>query len=280
MSRSIQWIVSATLWLGLSATALSQDVIENNLGMRFIQVPAGEFLMGTAEIEEARMEFPEPADDEVIDETPQHRIIFSKPFYIGETEVTQAIWLEVMENRPGPDEFWQRDDWQKLPVAAASWFMAQRFVEELNKLDPQFHYRLPTEAEWEYAARAGSTGLRPVSLETLENSAWFINNSADKPQPVATRAANAFGLYDTLGNVWEWVSDWYAPDTYTRDVRSDPRGPENGISKVRRGGSYHCPVHLLRPAYRAASKPSVSYSVQGFRLVLEPRKTNRETGHE
>jgi sulfatase modifying factor 1 len=254
-----------------SSLVSAAEAFKNDLGMRFVQIPAGEFSMGTTDVEAARMEFPELKVDDVLDETPPHRVRITQSFYLGETEVTQAVWYKVMENKPGAVEFWQRADWGSLPMATASWYMAERFVEELNKLDSRYHYRLPTEAEWEYAARAGSKGLRPVPVEELEEHAWFINNSGDKPHPVASREPNAFDLYDMLGNVWEWVADWYARDTYATSMVADPAGPADGFAKVRRGGSYHCPVHLLRPGYRAANKPGIAYSVQGFRLVAEPK---------
>ncbi len=245
-------------------------MIENDLGMRFVPIPAGEFSMGTADPAAARMEIPDPKPDDVLDETPAHRVRISRPFYLGETEVTQEVWYRVMGNQPGPEAYWARPDWRRLPVAAASWLMAERFVAELNARDPDYRYRLPTEAEWEYAARAGSAGLRPMPAEELPEHAWFIANSGDEPQPVATRRPNAFGLYDLLGNVWEWVDDWYAGDTYSAGMRTDPRGPAGGRAKVRRGGSYHCPIHLVRPGYRAANPPDTRYTVLGFRLVAEP----------
>ena len=223
------------------------DSLENSLGMRFIRIPAGSFTMGTVEVEAARMEFPEPGPDDVLDETPAHVVHISEPFYLGETEVTQGVWYRVMQNRPGEVDFWGRDDWEVLPMATASWYMAQRFVEELSTLDRDYRYRLPTEAEWEYAARAGSRGLRPFAATELERHAWFINNSGDEPRPVATREANAFGLYDMLGNVWEWVADWYGAETYATSAATDPQGPDEGFARVRRGGSYDCPIHLVRP---------------------------------
>ena len=268
--------ILGALYLLIPAAAVSAQVgppkvIENMLGMRFLLVPAGEFNMGTEDVEAARMEIPEPKPEDVWDETPAHRVIIDRPFYLGETEVTQGVWLDLMENKPGPDAFWNRDDWRSLPVAAASWFMAKRFIEELSALDPRYRYRLPTEAEWEYAARGGTSGMRPVPDERLDEHAWFILNSGDEPHPVAKLGANAFGFYDMLGNVWEWVDDWYAPDAYADRPATSPSGPESGLSKVRRGGSYHCPVHLVRPAYRGANPPGTRYSVLGFRLVAEPK---------
>ncbi|MEN8207110.1 MAG: formylglycine-generating enzyme family protein [Pseudomonadota bacterium] len=272
MHLTTKYATISVLCLCAWGLAQARDKLENDLGMRFVKVPAGTFTMGTAAVEAARMEFPEPKPDDVLDETPTHTVRITQPFYLGETEVTQAVWFRVMENKPGDVDFWEREDWATLPMATASWYMAQRFVEELNKLDTHYRYRLPTEAEWEYAARAGSTGLRPMPEEKLERYAWFINNSGDQPQPVASREANAFGLYDMLGNVWEWVADWYAADTYATSPRDDPAGPAEGFARVRRGGSYHCPIHLLRPGYRAANKPGIAYSVQGFRVVAIERK--------
>ena len=102
---------------------------------------------------------------------------------------------------------------------------------------------MPTEAEWEYLARSGSDDIRPVSLEQLENQAWFIRNSADRVHSVASKQPNEWGLYDILGNVWEWFDDWYSPSTYRQVGRIDPIGPVSGKSKVRRGGSFHCPLY-------------------------------------
>lgn len=259
------------LALSLSLPARAAETIENFLGMRFVKIPAGEFIMGTEDLVPAIMEIPEPKENALVEETPAHTVVISKSFYIGQTEVTQQQWLTVMENKPGPEAVWRRDDWQSLPVASVNWFMAQRFVEELSKMDSRYSYRLPTEAEWEYVAKDGVNDLRPVDLDALEDHAWYIMNSGDLPQPVATRMPNGFGVYDMMGNVWEWVSDWYAPDTYTQAGRTDPMGPDQGTSRVRRGGSYHCPLHLTRPGYRSANSPATRFDVLGFRVIAEPR---------
>ena len=258
------------LALLLSHPAHARDTIENFLGMRFVNIPAGEFVMGTEDLTSAIMEITEPESDALAEEAPAHTVVISKAFYMAETEVTQEQWFKVMENKPGPDEVWQRDDWKSLPVVSVNWFMVERFIEELNKMDNKFRYRLPTEAEWEYVAKDGVNDMRPVALEDLEDYAWFINNSKDIPHPVATRKPNRFGVYDMMGNVWEWVADWYAPDIYTKEKRTDPAGPSNGSSKVRRGGSYHCPLHLTRPGYRSANPPGTRYEVLGFRVIAEP----------
>lgn len=225
--------------------------------------------MGSQDLDEVIIEQPDGDAAMVKDETPAHQVVFEKPFYLGRTEVTQAQWLEVMQHKNGPDAHWSRKDWQQLPVVGVTWEDTQAFIDKLNARDLQFHYRLPSEAEWEYAARAGASGMRPYPLNALSQHAWYIENSADVVQPVASRQANAWGLHDMLGNVWEWTHDWYNPDYYAHSPRVSPPGPAEGTKKIRRGGSYHCPVHLVRPAYRAADNPDSRYSVTGFRLVAE-----------
>lgn len=253
----------------LSVQSYAQDNITNSLGMRFVKIPAGEFMMGTEDIVAASMEIPEPKENELLDETPAHKVMITQAFYLAQTEVTQQQWFKVMENKPGPESLWRRADWKTLPVASVNWHMAARFVAEINKMDTQYRYRLPTEAEWEYVAKDGKNALRPVATEQLEDYAWFIHNSNDMPQPVATRKPNNFGVYDMIGNVWEWVDDWYAADTYSRPDQTNPGGPASGHSKVRRGGSFHCPLHMARPGYRSANTPDTRYEVIGFRLVAE-----------
>lgn len=269
--KRINLFLPAFALLTLITLPVNSETVENFFGMKFVQIPAGEFVMGTTDLEEASMEMPEPDVNKLRDESPAHTVIFEQPFLLGQAEITQAQWLKVMENKPGPEKNWQQKNWRNLPVVSVSWFMAQRFTEELSKMDKHYHYRLPTEAEWEYAARAGSTGLRPWPLDDLEEYAWFINNSGDEPQSVATRKPNAFGLYDMIGNVWEWTADWYAPDIYKQGKRINPQGAKKGSARVRRGGSYHCPLHLTRVGYRSADDPDKRYSVLGFRVVAEKK---------
>jgi formylglycine-generating enzyme required for sulfatase activity len=125
----------------IAGLAQAGDVIENRFGMHFVKIPAGTFTMGTTEVESARMEFPELKPDDVLDETPAHPVTITRDFYLGTTEVTQGVWFRVMENKPGPEAFWDREDWQQRPMATSSWYMAARFVEELNKLDSDYRYR-------------------------------------------------------------------------------------------------------------------------------------------
>ena len=271
------------LWMPIPAAAGAPELITNVIGMPFVTIPAGSFRMGTTEPDRllAIDEMPKPDLKAFRDEQVAHVVGISHWFLLGQTEVTQAQWLRVMENRPGPSDLWQRDDWRELPVVSVSWFMAQRFADELSAIDPDYNYRLPTEAEWEYAARAGSEGLRPVAVLDLSDHAWFIEASDDQPHPVAGLLPNAFGLHDMLGNAWEWVADWYALDGYGDGAaRHDPQGPERGRGRVRRGGSYHCPLFQTRPGYRAVDTPDTRYSVIGFRVIAMPIASPTSAGPE
>lgn len=247
----------------------------NTLIQDFVSIPAGRFYMGTRNLDEAIADSPTHDAALVDDEVPARLVIFDKPFLLARTEVTQKLWFDVMQTRPGPDRHWQHPEWQQLPVVSVSWQDVQSFLERLNQRSTDYRYRLPTEAEWEYAARAGDQGLRPFSRLAMDEYAWYIHNSNDEIQPVARLEANPWGLYDIYGNVWEWVSDWYNPKRYAQVqdgmLSTQRTGPESGSKKVRRGGSYHCQPHLIRPAYRAADTPDTAYSVLGFRLVAEKK---------
>lgn len=236
--------------------------------IEFIAIPAGSFIMGTTDLEDARIEIPPGSKLIINDEQPAHKVRLSA-FEIGKYEITQAQWLTIMGSKPGPDAYWQHPQWQQLPVVSVNWDMAQAYIGKLNATDKQYRYRLPTEAEFEHVARAGSSDLRPFDAEDMNQYAWTITNSGDATHPVGKLKANAFGVYDIFGNTWEWVSDWYQPSAYAKHAASNPQGPKQGDKKVRRGGSYHCTAHIVRSAYRAADKPSQRYSVLGFRLVRE-----------
>jgi len=213
--------------------------------IEFVRIPAGEFPMGS-----------ENGDT---DEKPVHRVRITKAFEIGKCEVTQAQWGKVMGNNPsqfkGPDR----------PVESVSWDDIQDFLRKLNAINDGYRYRLPTEAEWEYAARAGSTG----DSEDLALTAWYDGNSDKQTHPVGAKRPNAWGLYDMLGNVWEWCQDWYDESYYRSSPETDPPGAGSGQVRVMRGGSWLAPSSSCRAASRSRSVPGVSHASVGFRLVRE-----------
>ena len=222
------------------------------MAMDFVKIPAGNFLMGCS-----------PGDSECHqEEKPSHQVKFSRSFEIAKCQVTQAEYEAVMKTNPS------FHSGANLPVEGVSWEDAQRFCEALNAKRDGYRYRLPTEAEWEYAARAGDTSARYGALVDV---AWFHDNSDGMTHPVGTKKPNAFGLHDTLGNVWEWVQDWYAADYYAHSPQSDPKGPDSGEFRVCRGGSWRGIARgLARVSARYPLKPGVRSIVVGFRCVREP----------
>ena len=276
ISQKPAWFV-AGLWVAglfwadvlLAAETKMIKPMVNSLGMAFVAIPAGSFIMGNSQFDDTLFELPDGNPDLIRDELPSHPVRISRHFLLGRTEVTQGQWLALMGTQPGPKSHWRGPDWRRLPVVSVSWLDAQAFITALNQRENTRAYRLPSEAEWEYAARAGSMELRPFPRQELDRHAWYLANSGDRPQPVATRQANAWGLHDMLGNAWEWVADRYDPEAYAGTPEVDPVGPAAGDKRVRRGGSYHCQPHLVRPAYRAADIPVTRYSVLGFRVLRE-----------
>jgi formylglycine-generating enzyme required for sulfatase activity len=219
--------------------------------MEFVNIPAGSFMMGCS-----------PGDTECHqEEKPAHRVVITQPFEMGRYQVTQADYEAVMAANPSYSHG------SNLPVEGVSWDDAQRFCKAFNGKRDGYHYRLPTEAEWEYAARAGDSTCRYGPLVEI---AWFHDNSGGKTHPVGEKNPNAFGLYDTLGNVWEWVEDWYGVDYYSQSQKSDPKGPDSGEYRVLRGGSWRGIVRgLARVSSRYALKPSVRSIVAGFRCARD-----------
>ena len=265
----MKFTLALLLFFLIGSPCSATESWSNSLTMRFVRIPAGAFIMGNSQIDETAFELPDGDTQIIQDETPPHSVRISRDFWLGATEVTQDQWLRLMGTRPGPESLWRGADWQRLPVVSISWHDAQRFIKKLNATEKTSVYRLPTEAEWEYAARAGSQNARPFPKAKLHVYAWSLENSNDQPQPVAKKLPNAWGLYDMLGNAWEWVADRYQSDYYARSPGRDPQGPSNGTQRVRRGGSYHCEPHLMRVNYRAADVPDTRYSVLGFRVVRE-----------
>jgi formylglycine-generating enzyme required for sulfatase activity len=218
---------------------------------RFVLIPAGTFMMGS----------PPDKLKRVYDQT-LHQVTISKPFYMQTTEVTQGQWKKVMGENPS--RFKGNDN---LPVEQVSWNDVQDFIGRLNRQERTVKYRLPTEAEWEYACRAGSTtaycfGDNPGDLGEYT---WYKDNSEDRTHPVGQKKPNAWGLYDMHGNVCEWVKDWYGD--YPLGSVTDPEGPSSGSHRVYRGGSYtyydRACLSSLRSRYDLGIRPSHL----GFRLL-------------
>jgi formylglycine-generating enzyme required for sulfatase activity len=292
---------------------------ENALGMKLVKIPAGEFMMGSAEpASELAKAYPqyEMKRFDFTDEGPVHKVKISKAFWMGETEVTRAQfqkYLELSGHKTDAEthgkggwgydaekhEFVGRDvkySWKNPgfeqggdhPVVNVSWHDAIRFCQWLSEREGH-KYRLPTEAEWEYACRGGTrtryfNGDDPEALlkiantfdaDTAENfPKWnaFALNGRDGYKftaPVAKFAPNPFGLYDMHGGVWEWCSDWYGEDYYAKSPEADPQGPAEGRLKVRRGGSWHTWSLYARASFRNWNTPSTRYVLVGFRIVRE-----------
>ena len=211
--------------------------------MEFVPIPAGRFRMGSGLVP---------------DGAPLHQVWISQDFELGKYEVTQSEWTAVMGQNPSSDPC------QRCPVTNVSWNDVQEFIGILNQAAGQASpYRLPTEAEWEYAARAGTTGERYAS--DLDAIAWHGGNSDRRSHPVGEKTPNTFGLHDTLGNVWEWVQDWYGG--YSVRGVTDPVGPSEGSYRVIRGGSWRLGGSDCRAAYRLPSSPGHRFSRLGFRLA-------------
>ena len=226
--------------------------LTNAIGMEFVLLVPGEFLMGS----------PEGKGD--AEEHPLHKVYITKPFYLQITPVTQVQWMAVMDNNPSS---FRGDD---LPVNKISWQRAQDFLRRLNK-SQKGSYRLPTEAEWEYACRAGSQTKYCFGDDRsrLGEYAWYAENSGDQTHPVAKKKANAWGLFDMHGNVNEWVQDRYDEEYYHSSPAQDPRGPSEGDIRVIRGGCYGDIPYCNRSACRLRIPSRFYSSSMGLRIVRE-----------
>ncbi len=195
------------------------------------------------------------------DEKPTHRVTVSS-YQIGKYEVTQAQWRAVMGNNPS--SFSGCDN---CPVDNVSWNEVQDFIRKLNQQTGK-NYRLPTEAEWEYAARGGnkSKGYKYSGSTDIGSVAWYSSNSGGKTHPVGQKQANELGIYDLTGNVWEWCEDRYG--NYSSSSQTNPKGPSTGSYRVLRGGSWNFVAEYCRVSDRNGSTPRDRYNYSGFRLVL------------
>jgi formylglycine-generating enzyme required for sulfatase activity len=236
-------------------TQLRAKIKKNRIGMEFMPVPAGTFVMGS--------------ENGKSDERPTHQVTISHEFLIGRYEVTCAEWKAVMGREPNSPKG------DLYPVQFVSWDEAQEFIRRLNQQNDGYSYRLPTEAEWEYACRAGSTGEYADELNFI---GWYAENSDNKVHKVGYKHPNAWGLYDMEGNLSEYCQDWYGESYYAQTPGTDPPGPTSGTERVLRGGSFSDLGPLsdqyhnskLRSATREKTAPSYILDDRGFRLVALP----------
>lgn len=199
---------------------------------------------------------------------PAHSVTLTKDYYIGETEVTQALWYAVTGNSPTAEAFLQScGHGDNYPVYNISYADCKSFVSKLSTMINQ-NFRLPTEAEWEYAARGGnkSLGYAWAGSNNIDEVAWYDNNSNGSTHIVKTKAANELGIYDMSGNVGEWCNDWYG--YYSSYAQTDPQGPSTGIERVVRGGGHHTWDWPSRIPYRSSFNPNLEGWAFGLRLAL------------
>jgi formylglycine-generating enzyme required for sulfatase activity len=256
--------------LAISAPALrsAQDAPaavtyqKNALGMEFATIPAGQFQMGCSEGTK-----PNECGE---DERPRHAVQISKAFELGKTEVTGKQWQAIMGSDPS------QYTGDNLPVEQVSFEDVQAFLKKLNARNDGYLYRLPSEAEWEYAARAGTAdqfagAFVPNPLVRFAKADDAAVYNVDETMAVASKKPNAWGIYDMRGNVAEWVQDWYDPEYYKSSPGMDPKGPASGDARVVRGGSFHSYPWLTRVSIRTQFPEGYSLYDTGFRLVREKR---------
>ena len=251
----ISWgmlIICTLTLLGLSCNGEMPRQITTRIGIKAVLIPPGTFQMGSDPSEKGYRWF----------EVPKHQVTLTKPFYLGIYEVTQNQWKTVMGNNPS---YLKGDD---HPVEHVSWNEVQIFLQKLNAMGPQT-YRLPTEAEWEYACRAGTTTRYSFGDDErlLDEHAWYEENRQGAHHPVGQKKPNPWRLYDMHGNVWEWCSDWY--ELYSSEPVVDPQGPETGPARVLRSGYKDRNLHC---AIRYFEHPTGTGAKIGFRVVIEPKK--------
>ena len=236
--------------------------LSDSVTMAFVYIPPGTFTMGA----------PNSDSYASVREKPQHSVTISKGFYLGRYEVTQAQWTSVIETETpffsGKSGVQENPD---HPTVYVSWNDVQEFCARLNEITSLGLYRLPTEAEWEYACRAGTMKQWSFgdSESRLKEYAWYDVNAWDVGEQyahrVGTKLPNPWGLYDMHGNVWEWCQDWYG--SYLSEAQTDPQGPESGESRIFRGGSFSYYAPYTRSAFRNKSTPSYRTYNVGFRVL-------------
>jgi formylglycine-generating enzyme required for sulfatase activity len=220
-------------------------------GMEFVRIPAGKFLMGDT--------FGEGLENEL----PVHEVRLDA-FYLGRFPVTQSQWVRLIPENPS--HF--RDD--RLPVEQVTWLDIQNFVRRLSAADSRKVFRLPTEAEWEYAARSGGRRQRYAGGDDADAVAWYAENSGERTRPVGTKTPNDLGLFDMSGNVWEWCQDRFSESAYRRHKPDNPVLEAKGEDRVIRGGGWNMDAWSIRCARRMGFPQDTSGPALGFRLVMQP----------
>ena len=270
-SKNTYYINTPTQTPTETFTPIKLPTYTNRIGMEFVQIPSGSFVMGDNNY------YYTIGETDYYDESPEHTVQFDKPFYIGKFLVTQKQWNELMDNNPS---IYKGDT---LPVTNINWNDTQEFIKKLNQKEGTDKYRLPSEAEWEYVCKAGTTTEYYFGDDAskLDDYAWYQRNSMNETHPVGTTKPNPWGVYDMLGNVYEWTLDNWHPD-YTN-------APTNGSAwfthddeyyvldtdlVVIRGGDYNAKANKCRSEYRTAAcindRDESYYNVlYGFRLVME-----------
>lgn len=220
-------------------------------GMEFVFVKGGCFQMGDTF-----------GDGDSV-EKPVHEVCVDD-FYMGKYEVTQGQYQKIMGSNPA--KFKKGDSY---PVEQVSWNDVQSYIKKVNRTSPSA-FRLPTEAEWEYAARSGGKNEKYSGGSDVGSVAWHRSNSGSSTHRVGTKSPNGLGMYDMSGNVWEWCQDWYGKSYYISSPRNNPSGPSSGDDRVFRGGSWHYYPWTVRSANRFRNSPDYRFSNLGFRLVMVP----------
>ena len=248
----------------LTPAQLSVDQpVENRLGMVLVPIPAGTFLMGSSESEAGRDENEQPQE-----------VHLTKSFYLGRTEVTQGQWEAVMGSTPWRGRGWVREG-ADYSATFVNWHEASEFCRKLSESEG-VEYRLPTEAEWEYACRAGATTAYSFGDDAsqLDDYAWYEENAGNVNQEfahaVGEKKPNSWGLYDMHGNVAEWCADWYG--TYSELAVTDPVGPSEGSERVLRGGGWYLDGESCRAAARDRDSPDFRHLSVGFRVLRSSDK--------
>jgi len=273
----VVWIHISSLLPGNGMSASAEKVggkkYTNSLGMKFVYIQPGRFTMGSPENETQRNQ-----------DEKQRGVTISKGFFMQDmkgflpTEMSQAHWLKIMGSNPS----YLKNPRRNLPIENVSYHDVSRFLESLNGMEKKGKYRLPTEAEWEYACRAGTAtpfyfGKCITTGQANFNGDYPMGDCPEgdnrkKTVPVSSFRKNPWGLYDMHGNVWEWCSNWYSRTPYELGNNIDPKGPEKGKYKVIKGGSWKFMAHDARSANRDRCAPDLGLCYIGFRLVYEPRE--------